>query len=228
MEFDIHRSRDGHIVVHHDDRLERTTNGHGLIGECTLAELKRLDAGRWFGSQFAGLKIPTLAEVLELAACYPRRVTLNLESKSGVVTYPNLEVDAWTMLQAFGLEDRAILSSFNHFALRNLKCSIPTARIGVLYQSRFVDPWRYAQSLGAKAIHPRFTALEPSTVEECKRQGIAVHTYTVNSRKWAKRMFQWRVDAVITNKPDVLIALRHKLNEIHPQNDLGTHDKHGL
>src|SRR5918912_617430 len=89
VELDVHLSRDGALVVIHDETLERTTNGAGLVKDHDLAELRRLDAGAWFGPEFAGQRLPTLDEALAWAV--RRGLVLDVELKNGPVFYPGLE-----------------------------------------------------------------------------------------------------------------------------------------
>ena len=208
IEFDIHFTRDRQIVVIHDEQLERSTNGHGLVVDHTLAELKSLDAGSWFDPAFAGETIPTLEEVLDLVAAWGEPVSLNIEIKSGMVQYPGLEIEAYRMVQAKGLEQQVIFSSFNHFVLRDLKEAYPEARIGLLYMEGLVDPWRYGQYLEAEALHPYFLSFDASVVKEAHQHGIKINTFTVNEEMDLRRLAEWGVDAVITDRPDVLLELK--------------------
>lgn len=209
LEFDIHLTKDGQMVVIHDEHLERTTNGHGLVAEHTLAELRGLDAGSWFSPAFAGEPIPTLEEVLDLVLAWDKPVKVNIEIKSGVVQYPELERLAFELVEAKGLTHRVLFSSFNHFVLRDLKQVYPQAQIGLLYVEGLVDPWRYAEWLQAGALHPYHLSFDESVVADAHAHGIAVNTYTVNEQQDMSRLVAWNVDAVITDRPDVLLGMPH-------------------
>lgn len=208
IELDIHLTKDGHVVVIHDEQLNRTTNGNGLVVAHTLEELKDLDAGNWFGGEFAGVQIPTLVEVLDLVATWPTPVTLNIESKSGVIPYPGLELTAWQQVCERGFQDRVIFSSFNHFSLRDLKVAAPRAQIGLLYMEGLVDPWRYAKHLSAGALHPYFLSFDREVVHAAHEHKVAIHAFTVNHEDHMRRLLEWNVDALITDRPDVLLAMR--------------------
>lgn len=208
LEFDIHFSKDGEIVVIHDEHLDRTTNGKGLVVQHTLAELKELDAGSSFSEEFRGERILTLEELLHLVVEWGKPVRLNIESKSGVVPYPGLEERAYQMVVQHGLADNVIFSSFNHYVLRDLKKSHPDVSIGLLYMEGLVDPWVYANYLDAQALHPLYLSIDESVVQGAHQTGLAVNPFTVNDEKDMVRLQQWGVDAILTDRPDVLLALQ--------------------
>ena len=209
LELDVHLSRDGHLVVIHDEHLDRTTTGTGLVVDHTLAELKQLDAGSKFDARFAGERIPTLDEVLVLVSQSSRPITLNIEIKSGILPYPNLECLAYEAVSRYGLLPRVIFSSFNHFAMRNLKQTYHGSRIGLLYTAGLVDPWRYAQFLEAEALHPLFYSVDKSIIDDAHRAGVAVHAYTIDDVNDMVRLAAYGIDAIITNRPDVMLQARN-------------------
>lgn len=212
FEFDVHRTRDRQLVVIHDESLERTTNGKGLVADSTLSELRSLDAGGYFGREFAGEKIPTLDEVLNFAATFSHGLTLNLELKTDQIEYPGIERQAWESVQKFGLESATIFSSFNHYSLRRLVQISSEAKVAPLYMERLVDPWRYAFHLQAAAIHPSFETVTPEIVRTCHEVGQHVHVFTVNDEATAQVLMKMGVDAIMTDKPDLLLKVRQTCN----------------
>ncbi|MBE3598536.1 MAG: glycerophosphodiester phosphodiesterase [Limnochordaceae bacterium] len=205
IELDVQLSRDGVPVVIHDERVDRTTDGKGWVKDFTLDQLRAFDAGGWFGEAFAGERIPTLDEVLEVAG--PGSRLINVELKSGLVQYPGLEHKVIAALERAGALEKSVLSSFNHFSLRTVKALRPQARTGVLYMEGLVDPWAYARLVPADAIHPPRYAVLPELVEGAHRAGVAVHVWTVDERAELRRMADWGVDAIITNRPDEALAV---------------------
>lgn len=207
LEFDIHFSKDGEMVVIHDEELDRTTNGSGFVVNHTLAQLKELDAGSWFAPEFASEKIPTLSEVLDLVTRFGKSITLNVEIKSGIMPYPDLELRAYELIEEYGLTAQTIFSSFNHFALQNLKQTYAQARIGILYMEGVVDPWLYATHLQAEALHPFYLSIHQEIVTQSHRRGIAIHPFTIDEESDLHRLESWGVDAIITNRPDRLAVM---------------------
>ncbi len=140
LELDVHLSADGHLVVIHDANLKRTTNGQGLVHEHTLAQLKQLDAGTWFGPMFAGERIPTFDEVLDLVG---KRVPLQVEIKGATegVTEATLAV-----LDARGLLDTVMMTSFQLDRLPRVRELAPKVQIGALVWGRARTPDRTPMS----------------------------------------------------------------------------------
>ncbi|MGE5587977.1 MAG: glycerophosphodiester phosphodiesterase [Clostridia bacterium] len=229
FELDVQLSRDGRLVVIHDERVDRTTSGRGWVKDMTLAELKALDAGSWFRPEgggatgsgpggrrvsgscgvadapFAGERIPTLEEVLELVAARCRLI--NIEIKSGLVLYPGIEEKTVAVLKGFGILEKTVLSSFYHFSLRAVKALDSSVRTGVLYMEGLVDPWAYAKQVPADALHPAFYAVAPEIVACAHAEGLEVNTWTVDNPDDMRRMVAWGVDAVITNHPAAMLEV---------------------
>lgn len=202
FELDVHLSLDGELVVTHDENVRRVTGGvDRMVGEMTLKELKALDVscGK---AEYAGARIPTLEEVL--AFLKTNGLFLNIEIKSGVVHYEGLEQKTVEMVRAFGLADRVLYSSFNHYSLMLARKADPNARIGLLYSEAMVDPHVYALHLGADAIHPHERALlVPGAAENCLRNGIAINPWTVDDPARMASLQALGCGALITNVPDV-------------------------
>lgn len=206
VEFDVQLSSDGEIVVIHDETLERTTDGTGAVVDHTLAELQAFDAsaGR---AGFAGVRIPTLTEVLELLA--PTGLALNIELKNSEVPYAGLEEKVIEAVSGFGLEPRVVLSTFNHYSLRRLRALKPGCELAALYTDPLFRPWRYAGTLGVAAIHPPVMCVFGRRfVQKSHKAGIAVRPWVVNGERPLRRMFGYGVDAVFTDTPDLAIRLR--------------------
>jgi glycerophosphoryl diester phosphodiesterase len=195
IEVDLHRTRDGAVVVTHDEELAGI-GGRGEIADATLAEVRALDAG-------GGERVPILAELLD---GYGERIGLNLELKRGTrAEYPELEAETLAALESRGLLDRVLFSSFYDPVLRRLRALSPAARIGLLISRRYpqgaVDR---AKSLGAEALHPEVALVTPQLVGEAHAAGLAVYAYTVDRTEEMERLLGLGVDGLFTNFPDRL------------------------
>lgn len=212
LELDVHLTKDGHIVVAHDERLERVSNGIGLINDHTLDELKALNFNKLFPEQPACV-IPTLEEVYSLVK--GTQATVNVELKTTGLLYPGLTEKLVRLEREYSMGERVMYSSFNHYSLMEIKSINPGAKIGLLYQLGMVDPWVYAKYVSATAIHPYYFVISalPETVAKCHENGIMVNVWTVDDPKALGFMFKCGVDAVITNKPDLAAACRDSLQE---------------
>jgi glycerophosphoryl diester phosphodiesterase len=200
VEFDVQLSKDGALVVIHDERLERTTGGSGWVKDHTLAQLQRLDASG--GKRGFHAYIPTLAEVLAILT--PTDLRINVELKTSVVDYPGIEEKVLEQIEIYALEPRIVLSSFNHYSLRRLMKLGTTCEIATLFTDPIYKPWAYAAEFGAAAFHPWVGHVRSKAfVSKSHAAGVAVRPWIVNSKKDLRRMFKWEVDAVFTDVPDI-------------------------
>jgi glycerophosphoryl diester phosphodiesterase len=208
IELDVQLSKDGEVVVMHDDTLDRTTDGRGRVGDLPLAELRALDAGGWYGPEFAGERIPTLAEVLhELGP----RLVLNVELKTATLFGGGLEAEVVRLVEDAGLGERVILSSFDPLALWRVRRLNPHLSTGLLYapDSPLYIRGRWLQTLARPAaLHPRWDTLDGPGVAAAHRQGLAVRPWTCDDPDGLRRLVEWGVDAIITNVPDVARGVR--------------------
>lgn len=203
IELDVQLSLDGQVVVIHDEKVDRTGNQKGWVKDFSLAELKSMDFGSWFKPEFKNERIPTLTEVLELVT--PAGIILNIELKNGPIFYPGIEEKVVSLVRAYNMTERTIISCFNHYSLLEVKKTAPEFKIAPLYMEGLVAPWEYAKRLGAYAIHPLFYNIIPEIVMGCKENGIAVNPFTVDQPELIKRMALLGVDGIITNVPDVAL-----------------------
>ncbi|MDR3541289.1 MAG: glycerophosphodiester phosphodiesterase [Desulfosporosinus sp.] len=199
FEFDVQLSRDGEVVVCHDERIDRTSNGMGWIKDLTLQELKHLDFGSWFTKLPVCQEIPTLRELLEVFASL--NLELNVEIKSGLIQYPGIGEKVVNLLGEFDQLDNSIISSFDHQLLLNLKQHYPRLKTGILYDSAPIKPWLYAKFLKAQYLHPAWYFVTPELVKSSAVLGIEINTWTVNSSFAAAKVKTARVSRIITDYP---------------------------
>jgi len=205
IETDVQLTKDGKLVLIHDESLKRTAGAEGWVKDGTLSELKRLDAGSWFNPAFKDETIPELDELLELAK--PTGLILNLELKNGVVQYQGLEEKVIAAVRAYGMSERVIISSFNHYSLAVCRQLAPEIKTGVLYMEGLYRPWDYAKTVGAAALHPYHYAVTPEWVSEAREHGVIYNPFTVNDPEQMKRLIAAGVAGIITDYPDRLAAL---------------------
>ena len=204
VELDVHLSRDGTVVVIHDERLERTTDGRGLVQEHSLAELRRLDAGTWFDPRFAGQRIPTLDEVLEWAA---GRTPLAIEIKNGPLFYEGIEARIVELLERHRMRERALVISFDHHALGRLRALDPSVATGVLYFGRPLDPVLLAGAVGAQVLEPHWSFVTAQDVTLAHAAGLRVSAWATSDPRVLAGLVETGVDGIATDHPDVLVRL---------------------
>lgn len=211
IELDIHLTKDGHIVVSHDETIDRCSNGTGRIIDKTLEELLTYDFSNKF-KNFKNVRIPTLEKVLRNVK--ETNLTVNIEIKSDQVIYDGIEAKTISLVSKLGLSNRVIYSSFNHYSMKLIKKIDSTIPIGLLYSEAMVDPHVYASHFKANAIHPYFrTLLVPGTISGCKANNIHINAWTVNDPEDMKQMFKEEINAIITNYPDVAYKLRGQMQK---------------
>ena len=205
VELDVHLSRDGALVVAHDETVERVSDGVGRLFDHSLLELKRLRFNRTH-PEYENARIPTLGEVFELLA--PTDLRVNVELKNSWIDYPNLEKRCVELAARMGMTKKVIYSSFNHHSLMRMKAIDPSIYCGLLYECTMVKPWEYAHALGMNALHPHFSELQiPGECAEAHKLGLEVNPWTVNNESDIRRAFDFGADWVITNYPDRALAI---------------------
>lgn len=197
IELDVQLTKDGALVVIHDETVDRVSDGTGRVHDYTLEELKRLNVNKNFPA-YGVVQIPTLEEVY--AFIKTTDMTVNLELKNSVIFYEQLEEKVLALAEKMGISDRIIYSSFNHCSMKKMKELDSTARTAFLYTDGIVDVEEYADKYGVYAVHPYMRNIQyPDMVRKCHEKGIRVHVWTVNEKADIERMKKAGVDAVITN-----------------------------
>ena len=199
VELDVQLTRDGVLAVCHDETIDRTSSGAGWLKDFTFDELRSLDFSNG-NAAYEGVKIPAMEEVFDLLA--PTGLTINIELKTGIVFYENIEEKILELAARKNWEDRVIYSSFNHYTVRRIKELNPAAKVGLLYADGPIDMPGYGHRLEADALHPAFYNLQyPNYMEDCRRYGLEVNLCTVNSAADLMKCSEYGVNAVITNYP---------------------------
>lgn len=207
FELDVHMSRDGALVVIHDESVDRTTDGTGLVRDLTLAQLKTLDASCGMEA-YKGARIPTLDEVFDLIR--DTRHIVNVEVKTDEWFYPQIEEKCLALAKEKGVEDRILYSSFNHYTLLKLRQLKPDAKLGMLFGDIMVKPWEYAEQLQVDYLHPmKMNIYVPGFSEGAAAAGYGVNMWTINDQETMALCLKTGA-GIITNYPDVAIALKNK------------------
>jgi len=206
IETDLQLSRDARFMAIHDATVNRTTNGHGAVHDMTLADLRKLDAGSWFGSEFAGERIPTLEEILEFSK--KNDVVFYLEIKPGA---------AWGgehaligALRDSGEIPRAVVISFDAAIVLNLRKIEPTLMTGLLYDGQIENPLEKAVEIGARQLAIRGDLVTPALIAQAKKKDLQVVCWTVNHPAHMRMLAAAGVDGIMSDYPDRLAAAVRK------------------
>jgi glycerophosphoryl diester phosphodiesterase len=192
IEIDVFRIESGEIVVFHDERVERLTNGGGNVEEYNIGDLLKLTLD-------GNHKIPQLQEVLREV---DHRAKLNIELKgSNTADRVNFIITTYIEKQGWALED-FIISSFKWDELREMRHLNPGVPIAILTEGDPVEALPIARELDAKAVNPHFRTLTHANVKAVQEAGFKVYTWTVNEPADINRMRSLGVDGIITNFPE--------------------------
>ena len=201
VELDIQLSRDGEIVVCHDETIDRTSDGHGWLKDFTLAELKSFSFNQKF-PEYGFQPIPTMREVLELLR--PTSLTIDIELKTSYPTfYPQIEEKILALVRECGMEERVNYSSFNHYSCQRLLQLDPSLDVGFLYMDGTIGFPDYAKAHGAKAINPAGynLFLPEGPMQRAHELGLQIRVWTVDTEEEVKACIGKDVDVIITNDP---------------------------
>lgn len=205
IELDIHESRDGQLVIIHDENLVRTTGIDGIVSDFTLAELTRTRASRTKSDAF-DTPIPSFEEFCEFAS--NGSFITNVEIKTNNQWYQDIERKAIDMVRAYGLQDRIIFSSFNWISVMRARQLAPEIPCGFLYDgNKHLHLAPQTKEAGIQFMHPDFALLDDAIVAECRENGIGLNVWTINEESQMRRLIDWDVNAAITNYPDMCLRL---------------------
>ena len=206
IETDLQLSRDARFVAIHDATVNRTTNGQGKVHDLTLADLRKLDAGSWFGSEFAGERIPTLEEILEFAKKHD--VVFYLELKPG---------GSWggehaliSALRESGEIARTVVISFDPEILISVRNIEPTLMTGLLFDGKIADPLEKTIEIGARQIAVRGDLVSPRLLKEASARDLQVVCWTVNHPGHMRLLAEAGVDGIMSDYPDRLVELARR------------------
>ncbi len=211
IETDLQMSRDAHLVAIHDTTVDRTTNGQGIVHDMTLSELRRLDAGSWFGSEFMGERIPTLEELLAFS------------KKNDVVFYLEIKPQgSWGgehaligALRESSEIPRAVVISFDPSVVLKLRKIEPTLMTGLLYDGQIGKPLDTAIEVGARQVAVRGDLVTPALLSAARKKDLQVVCWTVNNSAHMRALMAAGVDGIMSDYPDRLVAaVKHETESV--------------
>jgi glycerophosphoryl diester phosphodiesterase len=225
LEMDAHITKDNEIVLMHDETVDDTTDGAGLIEDLTLAQLKALDAayewsndsGKTFLHRGMGIQVPTLNEVFEK---FPlMRYVIEIKLTANPIDRPLCD-----LIRQFNMQDKVLIASFHDEVMRNFRAACPEVAtsasrtevrnfvlLGKVFLSGFVvpqyhtiqPPYDPSESLGITIVTQRF-------IREAHAKNIMVEPWTVNDPELMRQYIEWGVDGIITDRPDLLVEILSK------------------
>ncbi len=201
IELDVRATKDRVLVVIHDKKLDRTTNGSGFVNEKTFEEIRKLDAGSWFSKEFAGIKIPTLKEVLEFLKSKSPHIIIEIKDAG-------IEKEVMKIVKETDVLDKIVIASFDLGILlniRKLNREIPLLAISNHHSQAFV---KAILKIGVRMYALRKDAITEKIVKYCHLKGILVNAWVINSVKDVIRMLKMNVDIISTDFPNIICEFR--------------------
>ncbi|MGE1163187.1 MULTISPECIES: glycerophosphodiester phosphodiesterase [Peribacillus] len=233
IEIDLQMTKDGRLIAMHDEKVDRTTNGTGLVKDLTLAEIKKLDAGTWFNEKYPqlakkkyeGLTVPTLEEVFMK---FGRQANYYIETKSPDV-YPGMEEELLQVLKENKMVDskgrtkNVLIQSFSQESLLKVHDMNPNLPLVQLFsyknQATISDEELESIKKYAIGVGPNFNKVDGQYVKMVRNHDLQFHPYTVNERADMKKALEWGATGLFTNYPDVFNeVLREYKHEKHNDN----------
>jgi glycerophosphoryl diester phosphodiesterase len=217
VECDARLTEDGQLVVIHDATIDRTTDGSGLVSALSLDAIRGLDAGRWFGAEFAGERVPLLEDVLALVR---GRALIQVEIKNEPISAGGIEARVVGALADAGMEGGALVMSFSHESIRIVRSLRSDLATGILHAARPADLVGSARKAGATAVCLEWRSLDRDVVAHARAAGLGLCVWTVDREAAFRRCQELGVDAVASNDP--LLLLRLAGEGAHAPRGLGT------
>lgn len=204
VEFDAKLSADNQLFLLHDDTLERTTNGHGAAALHAWRELSELDAGAWKDAQFAGTRLPTLAQAAERCARDGLAANIEIKPCAGRDEITGRLVAAGALTLWHTQQPAPLLSSFSFDALAAARDAAPSLPRGMLFDDLPADWLRIVRELDCVSVHADHAQFTEAQVAAIRAEGLRVLAYTVNDPARAQLLAQWGVDMICTDRLDTL------------------------
>lgn len=207
IELDVHLSKDGQVMIIHDEALKRTTGLDGVISDYTRAELEKISAGKTKNDEFGFTPIPSLEEYLAFMAEHRDKIT-NIELKTAPVYYPEIEEKTLELVRKFDLEKNIIYSSFNWLSIERMQRLGTISETGLLFSGmKLYNQAHIIKSLGINYFHPDFNDLTDEIVKSYLDNKVGLNVWTVNEIEDMKVCLSWNIDGLITNFPDRAISI---------------------
>lgn len=202
VEMDVQLTKDGQVVIIHDETIDRVTDGSGYVRDYTLEELQKFNAAASWNGKHGFQKIPSFEEY----CAWVKDVDLvtNIEVKSGVYYYEELEEKTLELIRKYGLEKKVMFSSFNHMSLALLRKLAPEIPCGALVERVGLgNAGYYCHKHDFAFYHPGWNILTEEDVQICKKHGVGINVWTINGMGELETLYDWGCEGVITNYPDV-------------------------
>jgi glycerophosphoryl diester phosphodiesterase len=202
IEMDIQLTKDGTVVIIHDESVDRVSGVHGLVRDFTFDELRKLNASQGvYGDSFGFNPIPSLDEYFSWVK--DTNIITDIELKNNIFYYDGLEEKAVALVKKYGLEKQVFFSSMNHVSLVKCKAIEPSIPCGILSAKPMGNVGQYIQSNGLDLYIPDYTLVNQETVDDCNKHGVKLYICVVDDLGMFLRAESWGCHGVMSNYPNV-------------------------
>ncbi len=208
VELDVQMSKDGELVIIHDETIDRTSDGTGWVKDLTFQQLREFNYNKTH-PEYQHCDIPKLDEVLSLFKGTNK--IINIEFKTAIIKYPGIVCKVMDLVDEYDMNNQVIYSSFNHQHCVDVLDRQPDAYVGFLYEDGFLEVIDYVKRHNGTALHPALYLVEGAEwVKEAKEKGLEINTWTVNLPEHMEIACQLGLTSIITNYPDVAMKIVEK------------------
>lgn len=207
IELDVQLTHDGHVVVIHDDTVDRTTNGSGAISSFSLSALQSLDAGSWFREEFSGERVPAFHEVLKR---YRGRAHLHTEIKGRSPALSQMTAD---LIRAHGMEKKVTITSFQEARLEEMRAYARELSRGWLVTDTSEETIAKAHAMNVNQLCPQADKVTPELVQRIHAAGFDVRVWGVKTGELMQQVVRAGSDGMTINFPDKLISFLDSIQQ---------------
>ncbi|MCT4612294.1 MAG: glycerophosphodiester phosphodiesterase family protein [Clostridia bacterium] len=207
IELDVQLTKDEEVVVIHDYRIDRTSNGLGRVSDYNLEEIRSMDFGGWYSEEYKGEKIPKFIEVINIIK--NENIKLNVELKSNINDTANVLVNKVVeIIEENNILDNVIVTSFNHKELVEVKKLNSNIETGILYEGVLNNLIEYAKSIGATSIHPDYEYINKELIDLAHENDMKVRAWYIHgmtAQADLKKLIEYGIDGLIVNNPKMFL-----------------------
>ncbi|MCP3025777.1 glycerophosphodiester phosphodiesterase [Halobacillus sp. A5] len=211
IEIDVQLTKDRIPVLIHDENVRRTTNGTGFVQDYTLNQIKKLDAGSWFSTKYSDCSIVTLEEFLCWFKFKP--LELNLELKTNVIEYKDIESLVYESLRRHNMLKRTVISSFNLNSVKRIHEIDPQIDTAFLTSTKRQNLAEYAWNQGSSSLHVKYRLLDKNLIKQCRKLEMPLRVYTINRPSYMEKCFKIECDGIFTDVPHEAVEYRARFQK---------------
>ena len=212
IELDVHLSQDGQVVVIHDEKLDRVAGRRDRVQDLMAKELNQIEI-RGGSMDARGQTVPTLEQYFRMVR--GQNIFTNIELKTSLVAYKGLEREVMALVDVYGLQERVLISSFNHRSLTKVMKIAPRMKCACLVACRLERGGEYASTRGFAYVNPHYLSLDDECIAEIHGAGVGIQAWTVDEPQAIRYLCRKGIFGVITNRPD--LALTARAEAVNPE-----------